>query len=258
MSQRFDLGVHYFLKGEYDRAARAFQDVLLDEPLHARAWSYRGICLAHLGKGPEAEQALSRALELGPQNGEAWFHLGVARSLRSEWPEAVSAYRHAVAIEPEDMVAWHRLGVALAESGDEISATAAFERALVLSRETSTSPLEEPVGPARSDNHLAEVGEREGLREAQSWIDLALSLLSLGEEEEALAAYDRAWSLDRERARRSLFQPMLRLLTAASGKELEDETASEAGPVGPEPPRRPRPELDTDPEPRDRPRPEVA
>ncbi|MCI4340328.1 MAG: tetratricopeptide repeat protein [Thermoplasmata archaeon] len=241
MSQRFDIGVHYFLKGEYERAARAFQDVLLDEPLNGRAWSYRGIALAHLGHGAEAEQALSRAIELGPQNGEAWFHLGIARSLRSEWPEAVSAYRHAVAYLPDDLVAWHRLGVALAESGDEISATAAFERALVLSRETGSAPLEEPAPGPRADAHLGEVGEREGIREAQSWLDLALSLLSLGEEEEALAAYDRAFTLDPGRARRSLFQPMLRLLTAAAGEPLEDEAATEDGPVGPMPPRRPAP-----------------
>jgi Flp pilus assembly protein TadD len=180
MSQRFDIGLHYFLQGEYDRAVRAFQDVLLDDPLNPRAWSYRGISLAHLGRAPEAEMALSRALELGPQNGEAWFHLGVARALRSEWPEAVSAYRHAVALLPDDMVAWHRLGVALAESGDEISASAAFERALVLSRETSTAPLEEAVPRVPRDIHLQETAEKEGVREAQSWLDLALSLLSLG------------------------------------------------------------------------------
>ena len=238
MSQRFDIGVHYFLRGEYDRAARAFQDVLLDDPLNPRAWSYRGIALAHLGRGAEAEQALSRAIELGPQNGEAWFHLGVARSLRSEWPEAVSAYRHAVAFLPEDLVAWHRLGVALAESGDESAASAAFERALVLSRETVVAPLEEPIPSGPGDVHLAEAGEKEGVREAQSWIDLALSLLSLGEEEEALAAYDRAFTLNPNKARRSLFQPMLRLLTAVAGKPLDDEP-SDGGPVGPTPPRRP-------------------
>ena len=239
MSQRFDIGMHYFLQGEYDRAVRAFQDVLLDDPLNPRAWSYRGIALAHLGRAPEAEMALSRAIELGPQNGEAWFHLGVARALRSEWPEAVSAYRHAVALIPEDMVAWHRLGVALAESGDEISASAAFERALVLSRETSTTPLEEPAPPLNKDAHLLETGEKEGVREAQSWLDLALSLLSLGEEEEALAAYDRAFTLDPGRARKSLFGPMLRLLTAASGKPLEDEEMDAEGPEGPSPPPRP-------------------
>lgn len=251
MSQRFDIGVHYFLQGEYERAARAFADVLLDEPLNPRAWSYRGIALAHLGQAAEAEQALSRAIELGPGNGEAWFHLGIARSLRSEWPEAVSAYRHAVAYLPEDLVAWHRLGVALAETGDERGASVAFERALVLSRETTTPPLEEPAPAPRRDTHLTEAGEREGVREAQSWIDLALSLLSLGEEEEALAAYDRAFTLDPDRSRRSLFGPMLRLLTAASGKDVGDEPA-EMGPPGPPRPRRPeRPSGPTE-------RPEIA
>ena len=231
MSQRFDLGVHYFLQGEYDRAGRCFQEVLRDEPQNPRAWSYLGICSAHLGHASEAERALSKSIELSPENGEAWFHLGVARSLRSEWPEAATAYRHAVALAPEDMVAWHRLGVALSECGDPESASVAFERALVLSRETSTVPLEEPVtgrGPERG--HLGEAGEQEGGREAQSWIDLALSLLSLGEEEEAVAAYERAYTLDPDRAARSLFRPMLRLVTAASGGPVEDEEPPEEEP----------------------------
>lgn len=218
MSQRFDLGVHHFLRREYDVAQRAFRDVVREQPSDAGAWSYYGICLAHLGQAMEAEGALSRAVALAPANAEAWFHLGVARALREEWGPAALAYRRTVALTPDDLVAWHRLGVALAESGDETGATAAFERALVLSRGGATtegSPLSfaHPAG----DDHVEETGEREGSREAKSWLELALSLLSLGEEEEAVAAYDRAYTLDPERAGRSLFRPMLKLLTAVAG-----------------------------------------
>ena len=246
MSQRFDLGVHYLLQKEHEKAVRAFQEVLSDEPLNARAWSYLGMSQAHLGRAAEAESALSRAIALAPQNAEAWFHLGVARSLRSEWPEAASAYRHAVALVPEDLVAWHRLGVALAESGEEDAASAAFERALVLSRETGERPLEEQLRSTETgDAHLTEVGEKETAREARSWIDLALSLLSLGEEEEAVAAYERAYTLDPERAAKSLFRPMLQLVAAAASSEGaepgEFPGSMVAGPVLPPTPRRPTP-----------------
>ncbi len=251
MSQRFDLGVHYALEGEFTHAVSAFQEVLAEEPGNARAWSYLGIALSHLGRGPEAEAALSRAVALTPQNSEAWFHLGIARSLRSEWPEAASAYRHAVALSPDDMVAWHRLGVALSESGDEPAASAAFERALVLSRETGEAPLEEPAPGDESEDHLVEAGEEENGRECQAWLDLALSLLSLGEEEEAISAYERAYTIDPERARRSLFRPMLQLLTAASGRpddESMDDVEEPSGPAPLEPTYRPprpdrRPEI---------------
>lgn len=247
LSQRFDIGVHYVLQGDHERAARAFREVLLEEPHNDRAWSYLGISYAHLGRAAEAEAALSRALEIAPRNAEAWFHLGVARSLRSEWPEAVSAYRHAVALSPDDLVAWHRLGVALSEAGDEPAASVAFERALVLSEETGEN-LGEPVDGRQPDDHLREAGEKESGREARSWIDLALSLLSLGEEEEAVAAYERAYTLDPERASRSLFRPMLRLVTVASGQPVEDERAEGEGPRGPASPHRspyrPRPGSD--------------
>jgi len=238
LSQRFDLGVHYLLRGEYENAVRAFRDVVREEPTDAGAWSYYGLCLAHLGRAAEAESALARAIQLSPANGEAWFHLGVARSLREEWGEAASAYRRAVALNPDDLVAWHRLGVAFAESGDEPAASVAFERALVLSRALPSDGADpEPRGRGPVDDHVEEVGAREGGREAKSWIDLALSLLSLGDEEAAVAAYERAYTLDPNRAQASLFRPMLRLVTAVSGGP-EPPADGEPAPIVPRP--RPR------------------
>ncbi len=250
MSERFDLAVSYFLRQEYERAAREFLAAVKESPDDEKAWSYYGICLAHLSRGPEAEAALARAIALAPANEEAWFHLGVARSLREEWGDAASAYRRAVALDPGDMVAWHRLGVALAESGDEPGAAVAFERALVLSREVPEAPPA-PRAEAEADDHVEEAGAREGAREAKSWIELALSLLSLGEEEEAVAAYERAYTLDPERAQHSLFRPMLRLLTAVEGGPETDLLEDRLPPLGddrpeaPEGPRRPdrRPEI---------------
>jgi tetratricopeptide (TPR) repeat protein len=212
----FDLAASYIVRGEYERALPAFRKLVEAHPDDGRAWSYLGLAHAHLGHGAEAERALAKAVELSPGSAEAWFHLGVARSIRSEWPQAAAAYRHAVACDPSDMVSWHRLGTALAESGDEGGASAAFERALVLSRETGAGPTADARAPRRPDDHLGEPGSAASGREAQSWLDLALRLLSLGEEEEALAAYERAYALDPNRARRSLFKPMLRLLAAAS------------------------------------------
>ena len=264
VTHRFDIAVHYFLRHEYANAVTAFRDVVRENPADGRAWAYLGIALAHLGEATEAEGALSRAIALSPENSEAWFHLGVARSLRDEWVSAAQAYQRTVALAPGDMVAWHRLGVALAESGDEPGASVAFERALVLSREAEgaaespeppaaavpppppLSTREAPTPRAPADDHLEETGEREGAREAKSWLDLALSLLSLGDQDEAIAAYERAYTLDPERARRSLFRPMLRLLTAV---QEGSEGTEGPGPTDPRPspefPRRrpPRPEV---------------
>ncbi|HLN50821.1 MAG TPA: tetratricopeptide repeat protein [Thermoplasmata archaeon] len=246
MSKRFEVGVQHIRAREYAPAADEFFEIVRETPSDAAAWSYYGIALAHLGRAADAEAALSRAISLSPRNEDAWFHLGIARSMRDEWAEAATAYQRAVALAPNDLVAWHRLGVALAESGDEGAASVAFERALVLSREVGPGPdLQNPVTPHRLDDHVEESGEREGAREAKSWLDLALSLLSLGDEEEAVAAYERAYNLDPDRAQRSLFHPMLRLLTAVEGA---DETLEGAGPNRPERPTgirppEPRPEV---------------
>ena len=252
MSQQFRVGVQHLLHKEYDRAVTAFSDVVRESPNDAQAWSHYGLALTHLGRAAEAELALSRAVALAPRNGEAWFHLGVARALQDEWSDAASAYRRAVALEPDDLVAWHRLGVALAESGEEPSASVAFERALVLSRDVSEAAgPASPAETARTDDHSEEGGDREGAREAKSWLDLALSLLALGDEDEAIAAYERAYTLDPERATRSLFRPMLRLMHAveeepgaAAVGTLVAAAEPPAGPARPEavrPP--PRPEI---------------
>jgi len=254
VSQRFDLGVHHFLRRDYEPAQRAFRDVVREQPNDAGAWSYYGICLAHLGQAREAESALSRAVALAPANAEAWFHLGVARALREEWGQAALAFRRTVALTPEDLVAWHRLGVALAESGDETGASTAFERALVLSRDgPGPDAAGRPFSLPSADDHVDETGEREGSREAKSWLELALSLLTLGEEEEAVAAYDRAYTLDPERAARSLFRPMLRLLSAVEGAGAPEPAIALALPGRPEgpTPRRPEAELPS-------PRPEIG
>ncbi len=247
MTQRFDVGLQLLRHKQYDRAASAFLEVVRDSPGHAQAWSNYGIALVHQGKAAEAESALSRAIALSPDNADAWFHLGVARAEREEWGDAASAYRRAVGLVPDDLVAWHRLGVALAETGDEASASAAFERALVLSRDPeATGTLPEPAtAPPSFDDHSEEGGEREGAREAKSWLDLALSLLTLGDEEEAVAAYERAYTLDPERATRSIFRPMLHLLST-SDVEAPAPTPRDGpelfGPPRPEGLRPPRPE----------------
>jgi hypothetical protein len=64
-----------------------------------------------------------------------------------------------------------------------------------------------------------------------------MSLLSLGEEEEAVAAYERALSLDADTAHRSLFRPMLRLVTVAAGHPVDDEPMGPLSPL-PRPTRR--------------------
>jgi Flp pilus assembly protein TadD len=226
MVDHFAIGLAEFRAGRYAQSARHFREALEEDPDDPRRWSFYGMALAHMGQGPEAEAALSRAVTIGPNDGEAWFHLGVARSLRSEWPEAVSAFRRAVGIIPKDMVAWHRLGVSLSEAGDREAASLAFERALVLSKEDGQTP---PPTPGGIDNHLEETGTRADRPEAETWLSLALSLLRLGDSEGAVAAYERAYTIDPERARRSMFRPMMELLAATEGISRSPD-----GPEGPD------------------------
>lgn len=245
VTRGFDVGLELFTRREYARAVKAFEEVLVGEPHHARAWSYLGISLAHTGRALAAERALRRAIELTPANGEVWFHLGIAQCLEAEWSRAAETLRQAAALLPGDMAVWHRLGVALAEAGDREGSAAAFERALILSRDTGAAERAVRHRHGTGDDHLSEPGEREGPKEAESWLSLALSLLTLGDVEEAVAAYERGYSVDPTRARQSMFRPMLKLLSATSDESAEGGPGGrdfEEAPSSPvRPPARPEP-----------------
>ena len=249
MTRKFDLAIRLTVEGLDENAVSMFRAVVEDEPQNSSAWSYLGMCLAHLGRGDLAEEALSRAIALRPQNPVLVPSGRCAGAPPRMAPGRVGLIERAVALQPNDMVAWHRLGVALAESGDETGAVTAFERALVLSRETGQDPRDRPPHRAVPDRHDEEVSEQEGFAETKTWLDLALSLLSLGEEEAAVAAYDRAYTLDPDRARQSLFRPMLELVTAASGPPTDDSAPPAPRPATPHP---------NAPRPAEPPRPEVG
>ncbi len=64
-----------FAAGEVERAAALLRALLERDPGSARAWNDLGVCLAHLGDGPDALAALARALALDPQRADARANL---------------------------------------------------------------------------------------------------------------------------------------------------------------------------------------
>ena len=65
-----------FEAGEFDRAEAMLRTVLAERPDSATAWNDLGACLAHLGAGEEALQALTEALRLDPRHAAARGNYG--------------------------------------------------------------------------------------------------------------------------------------------------------------------------------------
>ena len=227
MSQRFDLGVHHFLRREYerrptgvpgrrpgttDRRGRLVVTTGSASPISGKRWRRKGRCRARSRSPPRMPK---------PGSTSAW----PARSGRSgdSPPSPIDAPSRS---PPRT---WSPGTGSGSRSPSPVTRPAPRPRSNGRScspgtgraRDGSPRSFTTPAG----DDHVDETGEREGSREAKSWLELALSLLTLGEEEEAVAAYDRAYTLDPERASRSLFRPMLKLLTAVEGAGAPEPAA---------------------------------
>jgi len=82
---RANLAAVLTLQQNYELAASQWQILSRRQP-SAPAFHQLGLCLSHLGRHPEAERALERALSLGDDSARLLYHLGTCR-LRLNKPE---------------------------------------------------------------------------------------------------------------------------------------------------------------------------
>lgn len=117
---------HAFLRGEeqlleglFDKAVASFQEVIIYDPSHAKAWGQ--LCQAHLQLAmdePEhfikAQVAYERLRELAPDLALTEVRSGDLLAMRDrDWWGAIAAYRKVVQREPEHMEAHMSLGMVL-------------------------------------------------------------------------------------------------------------------------------------------------
>jgi hypothetical protein len=76
---RFNEGIAAQTGGDWETAARLFQDVVAIDPLIVEGWNNLGNALLRLGKLPDADRALRRALSLDPNYPAALVNAGLLR-----------------------------------------------------------------------------------------------------------------------------------------------------------------------------------
>ena len=109
--------------------AVAIADKLLDVVAVAPdAHKLSGICLAQLGRGPEAASRFLKAVEIAPEDAMAWFYLGFARLRMFRHSEAVAPLRRAIELNPGHAEAYYNLGIALEQSQQVAEAEKLYRR----------------------------------------------------------------------------------------------------------------------------------
>jgi Flp pilus assembly protein TadD len=94
-------------------AIEHFKQALLLRPDRDKPYGGLGLALIQLGRPPEAESALRRAIVATPKDVAAFNNLGFALNQQARFAEAVPYLRRAVALDDHNVVARTNLGQAL-------------------------------------------------------------------------------------------------------------------------------------------------
>jgi len=99
-----------------------------------------GVVLNGLGRFEEAIEAFVRAVSLCPDYAQAYYNMGNSLSSLSRYEEAIEQYEHALALKPNDACTYYNIAVVLQELDRHIEAVEYFNRSISLGHnDTSVS-----------------------------------------------------------------------------------------------------------------------
>ncbi|MEL6177656.1 MAG: tetratricopeptide repeat protein [Myxococcota bacterium] len=105
------LGQIYMSKFDQpDRAIDHFEQATTHAPDKAAFWYRKGSCLLALERLPEAEVALTKAIELDPKNGDALYRLARVSERQGKLVKAAERYGASIQANPRKPFAYFNLG----------------------------------------------------------------------------------------------------------------------------------------------------
>jgi len=166
--KQYETGLKFVNKGDFQQAAKHFQDALSIYPEYLAARNDLGAQYLKLKRIDEAEQHFQTVLNNDPRNFNAKFNMGLVQIERRHYNEAISLLNEAVAIDSTRPVARLWIGVAKLELGDTATAEGELTRSLIMGSSECVA----------AHYHLARIylsrGElNEAARSVQSYIELA-------------------------------------------------------------------------------------
>jgi tetratricopeptide (TPR) repeat protein len=129
-----------YKSGSYQEAISAFDEGLKTDPQNASAWHHRGMALAGMGHGAEANQSIQKAMELidqrlqeNPEDQEALWLRAEEMDLFGKSEEALEAYGRVAELNSSHALeAWIRESDILAALGRYNQSVESFSRAMAL------------------------------------------------------------------------------------------------------------------------------
>lgn len=195
----FLLGESAVRHEKWEEAVDELQRCLKLNPKFDNAMTGLAHALAKLGRTKEAQEWLSRAVELNPQNYRAWYERGLLLSA-SDSEAALADYRKAVEVQPNFFPGQRELGIALFNRRDYPGAAIHIEKTIALGFEDAH--LHNFLGICYSQMHQLTKATREHQRAieidpnlAEAHLNLAYDYQLRNEQQKARAEYSEACRL---------------------------------------------------------------
>ena len=130
--KQYQLGLKFVNKGDFQQAARCFQEALTIYPEYLAARNDLGAQYLKLKQLDEAEKNFEAVLGSDPKNFNAKFNMGLVQAERHNYTDAIALLNQAVAIDSTRPVARLWIGIAKLELGDVEVAEQELTRALIM------------------------------------------------------------------------------------------------------------------------------
>jgi tetratricopeptide (TPR) repeat protein len=209
------VGLNRFLLRDLNESLTALEKALEIDGNYTRAWELKSAVLAQMGKNDEALEASKRArMSSAPTDAEMLSHSWVSESFilrqMGRDDEFLAALENATTIDPKNYDAWILLGEALQGRGEYNRSLAAYDS--LLSNIAPTSPPMLALVLIDKGSVLLDMDQYEEARDlyqqtidlnfsdesldqyylGRAWLGEGVSLLRLGDYEEALEAFNRS------------------------------------------------------------------
>ena len=100
MTEKFVRGMEALAQADFPSAIELFEEIVVEDPHHAAAWSQLGICYLETRQLAHAREALNRSLRIDPEDAGVHYLLGNAEGSFGRLEEAAASYQRALELDP--------------------------------------------------------------------------------------------------------------------------------------------------------------
>jgi tetratricopeptide (TPR) repeat protein len=225
----FQLGIQLEEAGEYEKAVRAFREVIRLAPGKSEAWYALGYAYDALQQYDKAIPALQEAIRLKPDYATAWYGLGVVYDQSQQYDKAIPALQKAIRLKP-DSATWNNLGIAYDALHQYDKAIPAYQEAIRLKPDYVEDwyALGFDYGALQQyDKAIPALQEAIRLKPdyATAWYGLGLLYYEQGNRSEVMRVYEKLKTLDQSLAEKLIQKAGS--LPVAGGQEIQDWRTAE-------------------------------